>query len=190
MRPRVLAVLIIFTAASLAWKCGANKAADPGLPVPIPASFSLTLRTPLGAAVHSNVDVPPDVLELVDAGLEHQLVRTRAAFPDWQHYRSAAQYEVMLIDPQATNLDGSPALLYNGTIQTAGTMLPLADGLGDRPVIVLPHQAGSAWQFRDYFMRSVWYESEHAAEFANDRSLFYQYANANDVHPHWKLPNE
>lgn len=72
-----------------------------------------------------------------------------------------------------------PILQANGGYRLQGTAV-------DRPYIVIPHQAVQNWAFQDYFVRSVWFESEHVREFINDfHGEFTAHLGPNDVHPHF-----
>ncbi|MCZ2392217.1 MAG: phage virion morphogenesis protein [Acidobacteria bacterium] len=176
-----------------------------GIPMHV-AKFKYTYRTPEGAEVLSTVEVPSLALDLIDEGIENQLTRINAAKPDWSRFKQISDYRVLLVDPMATNQvtePGSPAIIVSRfgypQSQTAGTCLGVmwqprwnADGSYtlpgtglDHPYIVVPHQSNQGWHFRDYFMRSVWHESEHIREAMNDWATFQHFQGSNDIHPHF-----
>lgn len=152
-------------------------------------NFRKDFRTPGGARVKSTTDnVPPDVLALIDEGLQNQITRHSARYPHWPFYKTISDYDVLLIEPMCHNVEstpGAPCIFAMG-IQTAGTTIGTWPySAVDKPYIVVPHQAGEGWQYRDYFMRSVWHESEHVREFKNSYDdVFQRYLGPNDVHPH------
>jgi hypothetical protein len=154
------------------------------------AKFEKKYVTPLGAQVRSTVDVPNEFLSLIDDGIQNQIVRHNRAFPNWNNFKMVSDYKVLLIEPMGTNKEtepGSPCIFVNGW-QTAGTCLGTYERTKLDPYIVVPHQAQQNWQYKDYFMRSVWHESEHAREWKNllnePTGRFFYYANSGDVHPH------
>jgi hypothetical protein len=110
----------------------------------------------------------------------------------WSLYTNTANYGVVMIKKQATNMDGTPALLVSG-IQTAGTVINARiDLLGSEPVIVLPQP--DTWPAADdpywnYLQASARNEGEHAIEYKNDLNEFIIRATSADVHPHWTLPD-
>lgn len=143
--------------------------------------------SPMGVRFFSTVKLPVDAMLLVEDGIENQIERHNERFPQWRRYHLLTDYDVIFIDPMATNVEtepGSPALLVKG-YQAAGTCIGL-DGLPavDRPHIVLPHQENQEWRFRDYLMRSAWHESEHVREWENDIEVYARFIGAGDVHPH------
>jgi hypothetical protein len=150
------------------------------------AQFKKDYTTPLGARVQSTVDVPARFLQLIDEGLQNQITRHNRAFPGWDKYKLVSEYDILLIDPMGTNEvtePGSPHIKVRG-ISTAGTCLGVYPRTKLKPYIVVPHQAGQDWRFEDYFMRSIWHESEHVREWLNDQSIFYYWAHSGDTHPH------
>lgn len=57
-------------------------------------------------------------------------------------------------------------------------------------MIVLPHQAADNWKYLSYLLHSSLNESEHLAEFSNDRNLALSFSGANgDSHPHHAMPD-
>jgi hypothetical protein len=156
-----------------------------------------------GVTVRSVVPVPAEALQAIENGIAHQIRNTQRAKPEWTGFRNLSEYQVFLIDPHTHNVEtepGSPALLVkalnpNGvdvfTVQSAGTCIGVAGGiLGGAddpryPSIVLPHQAQEDWRFLNYLEESARFESEHIAEWGNDKQYFYSFANTGDVHPHW-----
>ena len=171
-----------------------------------PWGASLRQYTPKGAMVWGTVKVPDNFLALIDQAIRIQLARINHAKPGWDRFRSVSDYAVLMIDPMTINRvtdPGSPALIVsagNVSAQTAGSTLgttwePILQANGgyrlqgtavDRPYIVIPHQAVQNWAFQDYFVRSVWFESEHVREFINDfHGEFTAHLGPNDVHPHF-----
>lgn len=152
------------------------------LRIPRP-NIKYSYTTPKGARVESVVPVPSRQLELIDEGITNQIVRYRNAFPNWTKGRNVNEYNVLIVNPMATNMvnePGSPALMVSG-VQSAGTMIGITR---KEQWIVVPHQSDSNWQFEDYFVKTVWHESEHYVEAINDMTVFYQFVGAGDVHPH------
>jgi len=153
--------------------------------------FKKYYTTVNGVVVRSTVDVPNENLRLIEEGITNQITRHNAAFPNWSAHKSLSDYEVLIIDPMCTNEytePGSPCIEVNGW-HSAGTCIGTYPRTNiKRPKIVVPHQADTNWQFKDYFMRSVWHESEHVREWVNQENeptgRFYFYANSGDIHPH------
>lgn len=150
------------------------------------ADFKHSYTTSRGARVQSTVPVPMEVLPLIDEGILNQIVRHTRQYPHWDKYTQVSDYDVLLIDPMGTNQEtepGSPCIFVNGW-QTAGTCLGVYPRSTIKPYIVAPHQQAQDWRFRDYFMRTIWHESEHIREHQNDIGIFYYWATTGDVHPH------
>lgn len=152
-------------------------------PTPLPDAYPFKYTTQGGVRVFSVTEVPSDSLNAVDEGIRIQIDSYRRFYPNWTKFQSLDNYTVRFLAPQAINQDGSPALLVSG-IQTAGTTYGTGRDGNSPPTILLPHQANQNWQFRDYLVDSVWFESEHITESENDLDLFYRRAGAGDCHPH------
>lgn len=157
-------------------------------------------RTPQGCKVRGVVDLPAAFLAFVDTGIQNQIDRYNVHYPTWENYKKISDYNILVVDPMATNVEtdpGSPALLVHG-YQSAGTCIgvnPYDNGKPHPawqfwkravrvPWIVVPHQADSNWSHGDYFMNTIHNESEHVREATNDREVFMSYAITGDVHPH------
>lgn len=160
------------------------------LPVQLPDTFPYFYNTPQGARVFSAVEIKnkQEVFAAIDGGILNQLTATKAKFPNWNAARRVSDYSVMFIEPEAVSAEGYPCLLIGG-VKSAGTVIGIGEGYSTL-AIVLPHQEKTGWSNLDYLFNSAWYESEHFAEFANDREVFMQYTGLNDVHPHHELPPE
>lgn len=134
--------------------------------------------------------------DAVVAGLEQTIRSATYHNPTWHNYTSSGQYKVLMIRKQATNMDGTPALITNG-VQTAGTVINVwSDGTsrGGEPIIVLP-QPDNLEQFKDpaylsYLKNSARHEGEHVIEYVNAIGVFITKAVEGDIHPHWTLPEE
>ncbi len=184
-------ILILVTLAILTFgfsACGDKSNLKTGeidnLPTKIPTQFVPQVWTPKGVGVISVVDnIPAEALLKIDEGVEGAIRSYRAVQPTWNAVPS--DYLVMFIEPQATNMDGSPAVLVNG-IQSAGTVIGVGSHarLYSPPVVVVPHQKATNWRHLKYLKFSVWNEFEHRLEAQFNESLFYYYAVINDSHPH------
>lgn len=166
-----------------------------GLPAHI-AKWKYEYTRPGGGKVRSTVYVPVVALQDVTDGINEQIIRYNAVYPEWVNYTDAADYDVLFVDPNAETIDGKPALLVSGglgrgRIKTAGTVIGVQPySILPRPYIVLPHQEKSGWVYRDYLKHAAWFESEHVREWMNDRTVFYSFATVGDVHPHVAEPGE
>lgn len=151
------------------------------------ADLRHSYTTPGGARVMSTVAVPTTALADIDTGISNQIHRHDREYPHWANYRNLSDYDVVLIDPMAINVEnepGAPSIFVSG-VQTAGTCIGVQPrSPAKKPYIIAPHQEGQGWRYRDYFMRTIWHESEHVRERQNDIGIFLSYTGANDVHPH------
>lgn len=176
-------------------------------------------RTPQGARVWGNVQLPDEFLRLADVGIEKQITCILERFPEWKKFTRVSDYFILAIDPMAINQvndPGSPALILRGSIQTAGTVLgvqsgifPPADWDGttnlaetiditkgcpgtsvSRPYLVIPHQAPMAWAHQTYWRDANRNEGEHAFEAVNDTRVFVSKLGEHDIHPHFPCPSE
>jgi hypothetical protein len=192
----------------LLWRKSKKKAGVLTNSVEIPYDNLLTMQmTEGGVTVRSNVVVPPEALAAIDRGIQHQITNSSHYNPGWTIARTLPEYQVFLIPPHTHNVvtePGSPALLVKyltmagtvGEVQTAGTCIGVDGAMfvpGKGPVsdprhpsMVLPHQAGESWQYLSYLEESARNESEHLAEFFNDRTMFKSFAIVGDVHPHFE----
>jgi hypothetical protein len=202
----IAALAIIIIAAVVAWillsRRKATAAARP-TPAPDPSPFPVPpspdpqdhtgfkqQHTPLGALVLSSTDrpsIPARALVLIDEGISLCINRMPAS---WVECRDHSDYILKFIDPMATNVEtdpGSPALLVmvqgkDGMeqVQVAGYTV-----FGSESSMILPHQFSSDWSFEDYLRGSVWSESEHWTEHANDMNEFDRWLYVvGDSHPH------
>lgn len=154
------------------------------LPIKIPTTFISQKITPLGTIVISVVDYENEnILKMIDEGISGAIRSYQHINSDWIINRSDIM--VMMIDPQATNINGSPAVIVNG-IQSAGTVLGVGSqaNLYSPITIVIPHQKDTDWAYLRYLKFSVWNEMEHCIEWLFNKPLFYTYAVENDIHPH------
>lgn len=172
------------------------------------SAFTSNGTTPKGARYYSVLPVPPEFLNAIDEGLQSQINRYNAVFPNWANYDQVADYDILIITGDAQNVEtapGSPAMYVQG-IQTAGTNIGNS-GVPrvKKPYIVLPQQefvlitvpATSTepakfvrkdmphpWGYLEYWTASVQWESEHVRESVNDRGYFEKFAISGDSHPH------
>lgn len=148
------------------------------------------------------VDVPQVVLDAIEEGIAHQIRNSSAARPSWTQFRNIKDYEVYLVKPHTHNVEtdpGSPALLVNYSdaagnqlkLQSAGTCIGvggavLFGGTDTRyPAIVMPYEPGEEVEHLTYIRETARNESEHLAEWMNDRQMFASFAIVGDVHPHF-----
>lgn len=186
--------IVIYVKRRRAYKATLNR-----VPVKLPKTFPFKYDEPGMPYFASVVALSIQIRQKFTDGIEIQIRATKAKFPGWTQVRSAYDYNVMVINPDVLNMDGSPALIYQvkdeegnvkQEIQTAGTVIGTGtDGI--QPTnIVAPHQEAQNWAFLDYWMNTGRNESEHFAELFNDKAMFLQYATVSDIHPHHKLPEE
>jgi hypothetical protein len=163
-------------------------------------------KTPGGVFVNACVDVPPDALAAIERGIAHQIRNSSHYNPAWPAFRKLNEYQVFLVPPTAHNVEtapGSPALLVKYqdesgnvlSIQSAGTCIGVDGAIfgrniglqhdGRYPSIVLPEQSAEQWKYLNYLEESARNESEHIAEWNNDKAMFYSFAITGDVHPHF-----
>lgn len=154
-----------------------------GIPNPVLLHSAVTAK---GARVQSTVQIPQVALDTIDAALDELFVWYRAAYPGWTKVFTHEEYAVLLIEPMATNQDGSPALLIIGQ-QSAGTCIGFPFPMS---YIVLPHQELRAWTFRDYLFNSVFNEGEHYIQSHNNRDVFNSHVGFGDVHRHIGPPGD
>jgi hypothetical protein len=164
-------------------------------PVPIPERFNHQYTRPDGGHVVSMYPIPAEirteVMGRIVSGLQRTIDAARAVYPSWQNYTRTQDFDIVhLIEPMATNQDGSPALMVRGVYQSAGTVLNvhLPGGMwGGPPYLILPDQGhpSYSWGYLDYFESSVRHEAEHAIEWMNDKAVFYSKAGGGDIHPHF-----
>ena len=133
--------------------------------------------------------------ETVVRGLQRMIRAATAANPTWTNWTDTGKYNVWMIKKQATNMDGTPALLVGPQkIQAAATVINIHNDLVYRaaPVIVVPQpddfNAPGYWA---YLEASVYNEGEHIIEYMNDQTIFLQKNQGiNDIHPHWPPVDE
>jgi hypothetical protein len=155
-----------------------------GLPVALPDRFPYIIERFGVPLIESVVPVPEEAVQAITEGIRTQIEKIDAARPWWENKKSPEDYNVALIEPTATNRDGSPALMIRG-IQSAGTCIGVANDGHVPTVIILPHQAATDWGHLEYLKASARHESEHDREFSNDPAEFWAFLGANDVHPHF-----
>lgn len=192
MKNKLLLILILFCLGFIG--CKNSSGNNNQLPVKVPTSFAYFYTTPKGVSISSVVELPVDkkelILNTIDKGILTQITTCGDKYPSWTSVRNNSDYNLMFIEPDRINQDGSPALMYKGIYQTAGTVIGLNNDGYSPTTIVLPHQGGQNWAYLYYLEQSSRNESEHFAEWYNDKNIFQYYANANDVHPHCKLVGE
>jgi hypothetical protein len=169
------------------------------------SSFRLT---PGGVTVRSCVDVPAEALAAIERGIAHQIRNSSHYNPDWVGARNLWEYQVFLVPQMAVNQEtdpGSPALLVKyltvnstvgGPIQTAGTCIgvdgsifvPGTGPIGDSrfPSEILAEQSQQNWSHLAYLEEASRNESEHRAEWDNNKAMFRTFAIVGDVHPHFE----
>src|SRR5690606_36903619 len=121
--------------------------------------------TPQGVSIISTVPVPDQALRIVDNAIADQIRRSRTHYPHWQFWGKHSAYQVIFIDPMATNKitdPGSPAILVRG-IQSAGTVIGWwGRAASPRISIVVAHHAATNWQGHTNFQfNAVGNEGEH-----------------------------
>lgn len=179
---------------SLVTSCGISKSYAPL------KWFRGKSKTPGGALVRSVVPVPAAFLALIDEGLNNQITRHNVEHPTWDKYKNISDYAILIINPMGATVENDPGapVLFNHSYETAGTCIgvnPVNTAKRhpswqfwkqwqNRPWIVAPHQVDSNWSHSDFFMHTIWNESEHVREATNDREVFMSYAISGDVHPH------
>jgi hypothetical protein len=130
------------------------------------------------------------ISDRVIAGFQQTIRSAQYHNPTWSNYGTTGHYNVWMIKKQATNQDGTPALITSG-IQTAGTVINTwRDGQQRAPMyIVLPQPDDlSNANYLPYLQASARNEGEHAIEYANAIGVFISKAVEGDVHPHWSMP--
>jgi hypothetical protein len=152
-----------------------------GLPVTLPDRFPYVIARFGAPLIESVAPVPETAVAAITAGILQQIATTPIY---WTRQRRIEEYNVALIEPTATNMDGSPALMVRG-IQSAGTVIGVGDDGHVPSVIILPHQGATSWAHLDYLKASARHESEHSAEWANDQAVFWQFIGSGDIHPHF-----
>ena len=167
--------------------CGGNPNRDANgnitnLPTTIPTVFTAQEFTPLGVRITTVTPINDQrVYRAIDEGVSGAIRSYQAVQPTWQI--SPAEFDVMFINPQVLNEDGSPAILVH-SVQSAGTVIGVARQPFSPVMIVLPHQKDMDWRYLKYLKFSAWNEAEHFLEWRFSQPLFYTFAVANDVHPH------
>lgn len=155
--------------------------------VKVPKEFPFIYYTPLGVKVFSVTQLPSEALTKIDEGISQQIECINTYKPDWFGYNTHSSYTIKLVDPMIITASGLPSLVING-INSAGTVMGVGNDGQAGVSILLPHQTYQNWNLLEYFRTSVWYESEHAREWVNDRITFYHFTGDNDIHPHFPCP--
>ncbi len=187
-------IILLFVAAAIAaiviyrkYKTGGGSTRQPG--TKLPDGIEFTGVTPKGVAIQAYAAIPQmhfdRLADIVDMGINNLLRATKATRPTWTQSLRHDEYVILFKKPDATNQDGSPAILVHG-IQSAGTVVGVANDGFSPPMIVLPFQ--DEWNHMSYLMYSVWNEGEHYIEWTNDHTEFMQFAVAADIHPHRPMP--
>lgn len=149
-----------------------------------------TYTSPKGIRIRSVRPLPPEAIQEIDNGVGNQIRLYTAENPEWTAYAKHSDYDVYVIKPMTTNMDGSPAMFVKG-YQSAGTMLGASQRYGaldKRPVVVIVDQVDQNWGHMVYFRHSAHAESEHAREWVNlhnnPTGRFYYWVGVGDTHPH------
>lgn len=186
---KTLRFFLLFTIL-FSFSCGEKSNVKTGsinnLPTQMPTQFAQQTFSQNGVGVISVVSYQNrDIDQAIESGINGAIRSYRAVHPEWTQKMHPSEFLVILIEPQAINQDGSPAILVNG-IQSAGTVIGVGShsNLYSPSVIVLPHQSAQNWKYLKYLKFSAWNEAEHYIEWHNSQPLFYTFAVANDVHPH------
>lgn len=156
--------------------------------VRIPKKFPYEFRTHGGVLVRSVVDISVGIQAWIDEGIQRQIDAVGRLRPTWTACRRLSGYTVLLVEPMSyysgdnPTIQGAPQLNVSDGRTASGMCIGTGDTYSE-PCAVIPHQAGQAWRFPEYFINSVRYESEHLTMWANDRAMYYQYQGGEDVHP-------
>ena len=127
----------------------------------------------------------------VVAGVQQTITSATFHVPSWTNFTNTKDYIVLMIKKQATNMDGTPALVTRG-YQTAGTVINVwSDGRKSGvPMIVLPMPDDfTAENYWPYLQASARHEGEHVIEYSNALGVFLSKIGAGDRHPHWTMPD-
>lgn len=183
---RTFLLIFLLVLACTAFKCGEGEQITT-----VPDNLPISVTTPHGVKIRSVVPVPMQAQTAIETGILTQIQKTSAFYDGgsnggpWTQKRSLADYRVIFIDPQATNMDGTPAVMVRG-IRSAGTVRGVGDDGWSEDSLILPHQADTNWRYLDYLRDAARFESEHDAEWANDKRVFYYFSQpGKDVHPHF-----
>lgn len=150
------------------------------------SNFKKKYTTPGGARIRSTVAIPTANIQAVDTAINNQFALYATRFPQWNKYDKIPAYDLVVVDPMATNEvndPGSPAILIKGQ-QAAGTTLGVWNyDAVKKPYIVVPHQVDSNWSHLQYWIDSISNESQHVRLAENDYSRFLYYTGERDIHP-------
>jgi len=150
------------------------------------SNFKKKYTTPKGARVRSTKDIPAALVAMIDIAIQNQFDLYANRFPNWVAYDSFSDYDILVIDPMATNEvndPGSPALLIKGQ-QAAGTTIGVFNyDAVKKPYFVVPHQVDSNWSHVPYWINSISNETQHGRLAMNDYSRFLYYQGERDIHP-------
>lgn len=129
------------------------------------------------------------VFECLDVGFQNCFNASKEVFPTWDY--NPAYITLAIVEPSATNLDGSKAIRMTNGLQIAGAVIGKDDNYG-MLTIVIPSQKENGWRYSDYVMRTAWHEREHFDEARSDDAEYYSWGRTPerpaDVHPHRPLP--
>lgn len=150
------------------------------------SNFRKKYTTPGGARVRSTVEIPANFITAIDTAINNQFALYATRFPGWTKYAHVSDYDILVIDPMATNEvndPGSPAILVKGH-QASGTTIGVWNyDAVDRPYFVVPHQVESGWSHLPYWIDSIDNETQHGRLAMNDYSRFLYYQGERDLHP-------
>jgi hypothetical protein len=162
------------------------------MPIDWPPSFAYKVDEPNTPFIQSVVPVPENVVKIATYAIQCGIRATNERF-GWSGKATPFEYNIAFIDPTATNLDGSPALMVNqknlegktiGSQQSAGTCIGVGNDKITPTNIVIPHQAATNWRYLNYLFWSIYNEFEHDRENHMDKNVFNQYLGLNDIHQH------
>lgn len=155
--------------------------------VEVPREFAFKYVTPLGVSIGCDEysEIPKEAQTWLFADLDEafQTFLRSTEHLGWIHGRKASEVGLIFLKPQATNQDGTPALVTKakyGSIQNAGTVVGVGDGF---PYVAVVLPANFSGNFRQYTKDAFRFESEHVGLYLNDKAKFQHYTGANDVHP-------
>jgi hypothetical protein len=151
-----------------------------------------------GGRIHTLLRIPSDnlnaVLLAVEQGLQNCIHYSQQYNPTWTRYMNTGDFgAVLMIKPMAFGENGEPCLLVpdmsGRLIKTAGTVLNVGYAPNTlTPLIVVAYQ--EYWNKLDFLRNAIWFEAEHAREWVNNQTIFFQKVGAGDIHPHWAPTSE
>lgn len=197
----LLTFLLAFIAAGFSCKKGGETAEQKlrkNLPIEIPSPLPVVNQfdTPKGALGATNLpftDTDKQLAgEIIDAGLDRlfESVKNEGFGTGWTTYYP---YTVVFAQPTSYSLEGNcPTLNMKNGQKIAGTVISVGnpDAVLEPPFILVAANTNPTPFCRDFLTNAVRYEGEHIILWYNDRSKFYAFTGANDIHPIFPLPSE